>query len=71
MNKRLAKFARDTLLEDLMWLSIYDPGCIKVFRQIYSHLDQGATLSSIVQNMHEDKLDWTLVDRSIDNDVQV
>ena len=60
MNKKLEKFARDTLKEDLAFLGLHDIKCLRTFKLMYSHEDISLPINEIVDKMPAKKLDWAM-----------
>ena len=65
MNSQLQDFARTELKEGLARLP---ESHHLIFKRMYSHLNLSAPINQVVDNMHEDKLDWAMqqVQRSLD-----
>ena len=54
MNKR------DILKEDLVWLGIYNQGSLLKFKRMYSHDNLERSITEVINNMADEKLDWAI-----------
>ena len=57
MNKRLAEWARNDLVAEL---SHCTEGQQLKFKRMYSHDNLDMSISEVVANMPDDKLDWAM-----------
>ena len=57
MNKRLTEWARNDLVTELGHCSEAQRS---LFKRMYSHNDLDLSISEVVANMPDDKLDWAM-----------
>ena len=60
MNKQLRVYARKQLKEDLTILGLFNPKCLLLFRQMYSHLNLERPIADVVDSLSDEQLDWAM-----------
>ena len=60
MNKRLQKFARDSMKEDLAILGLHNMEYLRKFKLMYSYGNLDLPIGEVVDKMPAEKLDWAM-----------